>query len=108
MTSDLWWDYFDDDPYETLGRHMPDSFGHPVVIELSRISWAYLDWIAEREDCDLRKLFLDNDLLWRPEDGCRKTWTESLVKTAYLRREKRGLPRPPWCPPANPFEFLDI
>lgn len=108
MRSETWWDYFDEDPYEKVGRYMPSALGHLVTFELDRVSWAYLDWLAAEDGCDIEKLFIDNDLIWRPEDGCRSSWMEGAVRKGYLWREKHGLPRPAWCPPANPAEYIDI
>ena len=68
MNSDLWWDYFDEDPYEKSGRYMPDAFGNPIIVRLARISWAYLDWLDETYDRDGGKFFKDNMFLMKNVD----------------------------------------
>lgn len=108
MKSETWWDHFNEDPYEKIGRYVAGAFGRPIIVYLSRISWAYLDWLEEEEACDVQQFFIDNDAIRLESDGCLHAWMEGAVKTGYLRRERKGLPRPSWCPPANPAEFVDI
>ena len=108
MIDKTWWDYFDEDPYEKIGRYAPDAFGHPRVVRLTRIAWTYLDWLRDVEGCDIDQLFIDNDALRVPSDGCEHACMEGIVKTAFLRRERKRFPRPAWLPPAHPQELIDI
>ena len=103
-----WWDYFETNPYETVGRFVPSAFGHLVIVELSRVSWAYLDWIVDRQGGDYGEFFSANDRVRLPEKETIHEKMESAVRTLYLRREKAGSPRPEWCPPANAADFMDI
>lgn len=108
MISKTWWDYFQDDPFERVGRLVEDAFQQPIVIHMPRISWAYLDWLADVERCDIQQFIVDNDLARLPEDGSLHDWIEGAVKKGFLSREKKGLPRPAWLPPALPAEYVDI
>lgn len=108
MIQKSWWDYFDEDPYEKVGRYVPDAFGKPMIVILARISWAYLDWLEEVEKCDISGFFQDNDRDRWEEDGTIHEVMEGAVRLSYLRREKLGYPRPEWCPPASPAEYMDI
>ena len=103
-----WWEYFDDDPYEKIGRFAPCAFGHPVVVELPRIAWAYLDWIDEMQGSDDGEFFIANDRIRDPSKETIHEAMESAVGTLYLRRERAGSPRPEWCPPADPADYIDI
>lgn len=108
MNYKTWWDFYDEDPYEKIGRYTPDAFGHHVIIELTRIAWEYLDWLRDVEKCNIDEFFSENDALRELNDGCPHACMEGLVKTAFLRRERKGLPRPEWIPPAHPQELIDI
>lgn len=108
MHHKTWWDYSNEDPYEKIGRQVPDAFGHPIIVELTRIAWAYLDWLDETEGSDGGQFFTDNDRVRLPTDGCLHAWMEGAVKTLYLRRERSGSPKPDWLPPALPEEYMDI
>lgn len=103
-----WWDYFDEDPYEQIGRVVEDAFGAKRIVLLDRMMWLYLDWLRDVEGLQVKKFFKDNDLIYRSADGCYNAFIRSCVKSEYLCREKRGKPRPPWCPPANPVELIDV
>ena len=108
MIQKTWWDYYSEDPYEKIGRYVPDAFGNPTIIQLTRIAWTYLDWLHETEDSQIDLFFTSNDLARLPEDGCIHAWMEGAVKTGFLRRERKGLPRPPWLTPAHAAEYVDI
>ncbi len=108
MIQKTWWDFYDEDPYEKIGRYTPTALGHDVIIELTRIAWTYLDWLREVEQCDIDGFFEDNDRARLESDGCPHTCMEGVVGTAFLRREKKGLPRPEWLAPAHPSQYLDI
>lgn len=108
MAHKTWWDYFDDDPYEKVGRFVPSAFGHPIIVELTRISWAYLDWLDEVQGNDGGEFFIANDRVRIPTKESIHEKMESAVGTLFLRREKAGSPRPGWCPPANPADLADI
>lgn len=108
MKAATWWDHYNEDPYEIIGRHVIGAFGCPIIVNLSRISWAYLDWLDETEGSDDDFFFIENDRIRRESDGSIHDWMEGAVRTLYLRRERSGSPRPPWCPPVNPAEFVDI
>lgn len=108
MNSKTWWDYFDEDPYEKIGRYAPDTFGHSVVVRLARISWAYLDWYSETYGSDMDKFFQRNHKLYNPNECDLDEWMEGAVSKTYLWEEKHGRPRPEWCPPATPAQYMDI
>lgn len=103
-----WWDYFDVDPYEVLGRQMTGLFGEPITIRLDRISWAYLDWLNSELKGDIKRFVRDVERALRPEHGDRDTAYAGAVHNVYLRYERDGKRRPPWCPPANPIFFNDL
>lgn len=103
-----WWDYFDTNPYEKIGRFVPSAFGHPIIVELSRISWAYLDWIVDRQGGDYGEFFRANDRVRLPDKETIHEKMEGAVRALYLQREEAGSPRPEWCPPANSVDFTDI
>ncbi|WP_208349002.1 hypothetical protein [Pseudaestuariivita rosea] len=108
MTEETWWDHFDEDPFEKVGRIVTGPFGEDLTIQMSRINWAYLDWLEADQKGNIAKYLVDAELKRRPEDGCRHRWMEDCVRTTYLWREKNGLPRPGWCGAAHPAEFVDI
>ena len=108
MNSEPWWDYFNEDPYEKIGRYVPDQFGHNTIIHLTRIGWEYVDWLARVEGCDMDQFFVDNDTVRLASDGCKHSWMQGAVFTCFLRRERKGLPRPAWLLPALPCEYMDI
>jgi len=108
MIHKTWWDFYDEDPYEKIGRYVPNAFGQDVIVELTRIAWTYLDWLEETEGSDIRQFFIDNDRVRLPSDGSIHTWMEGSVKTGFLRRERKGAPRPLWLAPAHPSEYVDI
>jgi len=108
MRYETWWDYFDEDPYEKVGRSVPGAFGQPMTVQLTRIAWAYLDWLKEQPECDVDQFFITNDRLRTETDGCLHACMEGNVQYAFLRREKLGAARPPWLPPASPSEYVDI
>lgn len=108
MIQKTWWDFYDEDPDEKIGRYMLDAFGHPMIVILRRLSWAYVDWLAEAEGCDVPAFFQDNDRARWEIDGSISKVMESAVRLSYLQREKLGYPRPEWRPPADPLDLMDI
>ena len=108
MNQKTWWDFYDEDPDEKIGRYMLDAFGHPMIVILRRLSWAYVDWLAEVEGCDVVGCFQDNDRERWEIDGTIHEVMEGTIRLAYLERERDGLPRPAWCPPADPSDLMDI
>lgn len=108
MNSKSWWDYFDENPYEKVGRHVPSVMGVPIIVRMARVSWVYLDWLAKVEKCNIEALFSDNEKIHDPNECNFDEWMEGTVQQVYLEREKEGLPRPDWCPPANPADLMDI
>ncbi|MEM7061106.1 MAG: hypothetical protein AAF557_26295 [Pseudomonadota bacterium] len=109
MTSQkTWWDFYDEDPYEKIGREVSNAFGRSTVIALQRVTWAYMDWVQETEEADFTQFFIDNELIHRPADGSFDDWMEGAVRKAFLCRERNGAPRPEWLPPADPIEYADI
>lgn len=108
MRSKTWWDYFEDDPFEPIGRMVIGAFGQRIVIRMPRISWAYLDWLAEIEGSDIAQFFIDNDYARTAQDGSIDDWMEGAVRTGFLRREQKGYARPAWLQPAHPAEYMDI
>ena len=103
-----WWDFYDEDPYEKVGRYVFDAFGHPLIVSMQRISWAYLDWLESRGEADIEQFFFDNEMAHRPSDLSFDDWMEGAVKKAFLLRERNGATRPEWVPPAHPIEYADI
>jgi len=108
MNSKGWWNTFDNDPYEKVGRFVHGAMGAEILVRLARISWAYLDWLDEVEKCDGREFFCDNEKIHNPSECDFDDWMEGAVHQLYLEREKEGSPRPEWCPPANPADLMDI
>lgn len=108
MIQKTWWDFYTEDPYEILGRYVPNAFGQQVIVEMPRISWTYLDWLDETEGTDDGQFFIDNDQVHLESDEPFSAWMEGAVKTLFLRRERSGSPRPPWLAPAYPEEYMDI
>lgn len=108
MIQKTWWDYFDEDPYEKTGRYVTGLFGHPVIVSLARISWAYLDWYVEQYGGDVGKFFRINIEGHDPRECNVDEWMEGAVRLTYLGEEREGRPRPEWCPAANPAEYMDI
>lgn len=103
-----WWSYFDTDLHEILGRQMTGLFGEPITIRLDRISWAYLDWLGAELKGDIKRFVSDVERALRPEHGGRDAAYAGAVHNVYLRFERDGKPRPPWCPPANPVLYKDL
>lgn len=108
MSFETWWNYFSEDPYEKVGRFMPDAFGNPITVRLARISWAYLDWLDENYERDGDWFFRENHKVYNPNECDFDEWMEGAVNGTYLVREKKGLPRPSWCPAATPAQYIDI
>jgi len=108
MSYETWWDFFDEDPYEKIGRYVPDAFGNPTIVRLARISWAYLDWLDENYDRDGDWFFRENHKIHDPRECDFDEWMEGAVSGTYLSREKKGYPRPAWCPAATPAQYADI
>ena len=108
MQEENWFEHFDESPYERVSRLVPDSFGSPIAVSLHRVSWAYLDWIDETYNSSSDSFFTENHKLYDPREGDFDSLIEEAVYSTYLKREKRNLPRPPWCAPAMPFEYQDV
>lgn len=107
MNFETWWDKYDEDPFERIGRTLIGAMGQQISVHMPRMSWAYVDWLAEIEGCDMVGFFIDNDEVYLPEDGCFHEWMEGAVQTCFLRRERKRLPKPDWLRPAQPDEYLD-
>lgn len=108
MIQKTWWDFYDEDPFEKIGRYVPDTFGNPIVVSLERISWAYLDWYVEHRNGDMDLFFRENHKSFEPYRYNLDDWMEDAVRHTYLWEEKQGNPRPPWCEAAGPAEYMDI
>lgn len=108
MSYEIWWDYFNEDPFEKIGRMVPDAFGNPIVVRLARISWEYLDWLDQTYDRDRDWFFSENHRLHDPREQDLDSWMEGAVNKTFLLHEKKGNPRPAWCPPAPPHDLVDI
>ena len=107
MNFGTWWEEHEDDPFEKVVRIITGAMGQHVV--MPRMSWAYVDWLVETEDRDMVQFFKDNDAIYSPAiDGCYNYWMEGAVRTAFLRRERNGMPRPGWLRAAHPDEYVDI
>ncbi|MEM6899087.1 MAG: hypothetical protein AAF583_04875 [Pseudomonadota bacterium] len=108
MNGETWWDYFDEDPYEKIGRQVPGAMGQPITVVMPRISWAYIDWLLAHDAIAVDQFFIDNDLALRSEYGAIDDWMEGAVRKAFLYREKHDALRPAWLPAALPAEYMDI
>ena len=109
MNFGTWWNEYDDDPFEHIGRVIIGAMGQEMHVVMPRMSWAYVDWLVETEGRNMVQFFKDNDAVYNPAiDGCYNYWMEGAVRTAFLRRERRGLPRPHWLRAAHPDEYVDI
>lgn len=108
MNLGTWWQEFDDDPFVRVGRIVIGAMAQEIPVHMPRMSWAYVDWLAKVEGCDMVQFFKDNDAIYLPEDGCFHDCMESAVRQSFLRRERKGLPKPDWLRPAHPQELLDI
>ncbi|WP_424973314.1 hypothetical protein [Dinoroseobacter sp. S76] len=108
MIEETWWDYFDEDPYEEIGRQVSDCFGSPITVVLERISWAYVDWYGAYYDFDTNDFFRENHRGYRPSEGCLNAWFQKGIVKTFLDRERAGEPRPPWCPPAPEPYLVDM
>lgn len=108
MNFDPWRKHFDTDPREKIGRYVPDAFGSPIIVRLARISWAYLDWLDENFERDGDWFFRENHRLHDPREDDWDEWMEGAVSKTFLHHEKRGSPRPEWCPPAEQWQLMDI
>lgn len=103
-----WWNYFDEDPYEVIGRQYLGLFDETITVRLSRINWAYLDWLKSELKGDIPRFIKDVEKLSRPEHGNRDDAFAGGVRSVFLRYERDGRPRPPWCSPADPNFFVDL
>lgn len=108
MKEKTWHDYFNEEPDEEIGRFVKGVFDEPTLVILPRVSWAYVDWMKESQGCDVEEAFKKNLISWTPEYGCRHNAFKNLVFKSFLKMEKRGLPRPEWCGPADPVDLMDI
>lgn len=108
MQEKTWYDYFDEDPSEEIGRFVQGLFGEDVNIIMPRISWAYLDWLETELGGDLKGFFLKCETIDIPQDECRHEAYRNAVYYNYIKRESKKLARPPWCPPADPTEIDEI
>lgn len=88
---------------------MPDAFGNPIVVRLARISWAYLDWLDETYERDGDWFFSENHRVHDPREyGDFDTWMEGAVSKTFLQHEKKGNPRPAWCPAASLAQIAEL
>jgi hypothetical protein len=108
MTEKTWWDYFDEDPREEIGRNVEGVFGEPVLVIMPRVFWAYLDWMETELKGDVRSFFIECEAVRSPVHGCITAAYQNAVYQNFLKRERKGLSRPPWCPALAPHELLDI
>ena len=108
MNAEPWSDYFDEDPFEVVGRQVQGMFGEKITISINRIDWAYLDWIEKELDGKVDDFIKDVERLRRPHDGERNEVFAGAVRQVYLKFERAGKRRPPWCTPANPEDFDEL
>jgi hypothetical protein len=108
MTEKTWFDYFDEDPLEEVGRMVEGVFGEPVLIVIPRSSWAYLDWMETELQGDIKSFFIECEAARTPAHGNSTQAYQNAVYQNFLKCEKKGLPRPEWCNPAAAHELLDI
>lgn len=107
MSEESWWEHYTDDPFLKVGNYVPDSFGNPVIVTLDLITWAYIDWYSETHGSDPSLYFQKLHVLC-PEDLSFSDWIEDSVRNTYLREEREGRQRPPWCSEARPDEYQDV
>lgn len=108
MTEKTWWDYFDEDPNEPIGRQVEGMFGEKITVSINRLDWEYLDWIEKELGGKTKEFIKYVERVRRPNDGERNDIFAAAVRQIYLRFEKQGKPRPPWCAPANPLDFDEL
>ncbi|WP_417261456.1 hypothetical protein [Celeribacter sp.] len=105
MQEKTWYDYFDEDPDEEIGRNIEGVFGEPSLVVLPRIYWAYVDWLNNETGGGIRDFFLKLESVPIPIEACRNEAYKNTIYYNYLKREKKNLSRPPWCPAAAPEDF---
>lgn len=108
MKEDNWWDYFDEDPFEPVGRQIEGMFGETITVTINRLDWAYLDWLEKKRGGKIKEFFKYVESVRRPSDGERDEVVAWGVRQVYLRFEQEGKPRPPWCAAANPDDFDEL
>jgi len=108
MQEKTWYDYFDEDPYEQIGRFVKGAFGEDISVIMPRISWAYLDWLEQNEKISLRLFFEDVEKVRTENHGNMHEVYQATIHHNFLKREKEKLPRPEWCEPAEPEDLLDL
>jgi hypothetical protein len=108
MNQETWWDYFDEDPNEEIGRQVVGLFDEPITIAMPRISWAYLDWMKSELGGDLKGFFQKCETIAIPHDECRNEAHRNAVYYNYIKRESKGLSRPPWCRAATKNEISEL
>lgn len=105
---DPWWKHFDKDPHEKIERLVPGADGTPVPVSLARISWAYLDWVDVEYETDSQDFFTNGHRNYNRETHSFDEWMEGSIRNLFLRMEKRGEPRPPFCPAAQSWHYWHL
>jgi hypothetical protein len=108
MVQKTWWDFYDECPFEHIGRFCKDDFGQDIIIHMPRISWTYIDWLRDMEGFDPEAFVLENINAYLPEYGCMHDFINGAVRKGFLTREQNGLPRPEWVVPAEPYELQEL
>jgi len=108
MKNECWNDYFDEDPFEVVGRQVEGAFGEVIVVSINRVDWAYLDWVEKELGGKIDDFIKLVERMRRPHDGERNEVFAAAVRQVYLKFERDGRPRPPWCTPAHPDEFDEL
>ena len=108
MTEKTWYDYFDEDPDEEIGRNVEGIFGETILIVMPRVSWAYLDWMETELGGNIKGFIHRCETIYIPEDECRHEAYKMAVYYNYIKRESKKLSRPPWCPAADPDDIAEL
>ncbi len=108
MSSNIWNDYFDDDPFEIVGRQVEGAFGETITVSINRIDWAYLEWVEKELNGNVKDFIKQVERRRRPHDGERNEAFAGAVRQIYLKFEREGKRRPPWCAAAHPDDFDEL
>jgi len=99
--------YFEEDPEEKVGRYITGIFDEEVLVVMPRISWAYLDWLEQELNADVKAFFQQCEAVPLSEEERHEVYQNTVYKN-FLQCEKAGLPRPAWCNPASQADFDDF
>ncbi len=108
MNYETWYQHFDEDPDEEIGRYVKGIFNKDVLVILPRVSWAYIDWMESELKGNVKEFFEGVDQVRTPEHGTIHQAYQNAIYFNFIQREKSGLSRPPWCGKATPEQLADF